>query len=107
MDRLFEEIVDGSKQGCYSELLKKDELTTLMHSNQVFAGFNEASISFPPTFKLEKKERGICLDFCKLDAVKSVYKTKASDKTPRVPSWTDRILWYSLPLYKEKLEPTE
>ena len=52
MDRLFEEIVDGSKQGCYSELLKKDELTTLMRSNQVFAGFNEASISFPPTFKL-------------------------------------------------------
>ena len=73
----------------------------------MFNGFKEASIHFPPTFKLNKKEKGICYDFSHLDTIRKVYKTKAKDHTLRIPSYTDRIIWHSLPLYQDAIEPIE
>lgn len=99
--------MEGARDGTFQKLLRQDELSSVMQSGKAFADFKEASITHPPTFKLQKKDRGICLDFCKLDAVKAVYKTKASDGTPRVPSWTDRIIYYSLPLYRDQMEVQE
>ena len=34
-------------------------------------------------------------------------ETKAKDKTLRIPSYTDRIIWHSLPLYQDAIEPIE
>ena len=107
VDRVFEKIAEGSRDGSFKELLQQDELRSVIQSGKAYAGFREAVITHPPTFKLQKKERGICLDFCKADAEKAVYKTKASDGTLRVPSWTDRILFYSLPLYRDQMEVSE
>lgn len=45
------------------------------------------------------------MDFTQMGSVRSVYKTKAKDKTIRIPSYTDRILWHSLPLYKNAIQP--
>lgn len=76
VDRVFEKIAEGSRDGSFKELLQQDELRSVIQSGKAYADFREAVITHPPTFKLQKKERGICLDFCKADAVKAVYKTK-------------------------------
>lgn len=57
-------------------LRHNDQLTVAREYHQVFQGFKEANISFPPTYKFDKNS--------------DVYDT--SEKA-RVPSWTDRILY--------------
>ena len=70
---------------------------------KLLSGFKEAEIAFPPTFKLHKKEKGILLDS---RSVCSAYQTKAKDGTMRVPAYTDRIVWHSLPLCADDLKPS-
>ncbi|KAJ2308307.1 Inositol-1,4,5-trisphosphate 5-phosphatase 1 [Coemansia sp. RSA 2706] len=62
--------------GRLSELLEHDQLQIQMANGQVFGGYSEAAIRFPPTYKY--------------DSGTTRYDT--SEKM-RVPSWTDRILY--------------
>ena len=58
----------------FDEMLKYDQLNVLRKNEHTFIGFNELDITFPPTFKLEKKE-----------GINYINK--------RLPAWCDRILW--------------
>jgi len=63
--------------GSFDECLRRDQLSALRHKSAsgVWSIFQEAAISFPPTYKF--------------DAGSDVYDSKRQ----RVPSWTDRVLW--------------
>ena len=63
----------------FEELLKSDQLKSAQAAGAVFAGFNEAPITFPPTFKVSRD-------------VGFQYKDQ------RISSYCDRILWKSHPL---------
>jgi hypothetical protein len=56
------------------ELLQVDQLHKEMASRRAFLNFTEASIDFPPTFKVERKD-GL------------FYKSQRS------PAWCDRVLY--------------
>lgn len=62
------------EQQRFDELLSLDQLGRERDAGHIFAGFSEAAISFPPTFKVEKGEPGF------------KYTAKRS------PAWCDRIL---------------
>ncbi|ELP95100.1 inositol polyphosphate 5-phosphatase, putative, partial [Entamoeba invadens IP1] len=59
----------------YIELAKKDQLLTAMKKKIIFQKFNEASLTFAPTFKVKIGEEDC------------VYEEN------RIPSWCDRVLW--------------
>lgn len=77
------------------------QLHDVIQKKLIFLDYQEAPISFPPTFKFEKKEKGKCLDYSNLEDVRRVYKTKGADQTIRIPSYVDRIMWHSLPGCKD------
>lgn len=79
VDLPVEHATELALRGEYEKLLEKDQLHLARSSGKAFDGFEEATISFPPTYQYE---RG---------------KNEYSTKKMRVPSYTDRILWKSLP----------
>lgn len=78
----YEKIVQAGyhqqAQPILDDMLKNEQLTDVMSSNQILKQFKEAKIKFRPTYKLEEHQNS--------------YKQKKS----RIPSWTDRII-YSVP----------
>jgi len=66
------------KNGDYASLLAHDQLRYCQQTGDAFVGFTEGEPKFPPTFKMER-------------AAGCAYNTK------RIPSYTDRILWKSMP----------
>lgn len=60
-------------------LAQSDQLLSQMSKQLVLAGFQEAPLRFAPTYRWERKE--------------NVF----SNKKFQAPSWTDRVLWHSLP----------
>lgn len=66
------------KDGNYKALMRFDQLTNEKHAGRAFWGFEEAPITFAPTYKYDPGS----LNF---DVVK-----------PRTPSYTDRILYKGL-----------
>ncbi|OQR93744.1 transmembrane protein [Achlya hypogyna] len=78
--------------GVWSPVLEHDELRAVLHHHSAFAGFAEAPISFPPTFR---RIRGMSLvTGHKLEDCYSLQV--ANGGGVRVPSYTDRILFHSL-----------
>lgn len=73
----------------YEELSRFDELRREMKAENVFGGFEEGKLSFPPTFKVVRGRRG------------NEYQRV------RVPSYCDRILWHSLPLHRKNVKLRE
>eukprot|EP00117_Sycon_ciliatum_P035229 scpid27559/ scgid26752/ 72 kDa inositol polyphosphate 5-phosphatase; 5-phosphatase that induces arborization; Phosphatidylinositol 4,5-bisphosphate 5-phosphatase; Phosphatidylinositol polyphosphate 5-phosphatase type IV len=63
-----------------STLLEHDQLTNAMNTGDVFDGFEEMEITFPPTFKF--------------DVNSDMYDSSTKQRTP---SWTDRVLYTSRP----------
>lgn len=57
---------------------KYDQLTNLRKANDIFLHFNEKTINFPPTYKLEPGK--FCFD-------------RRPDKKLRAPAWCDRVLY--------------
>mmetsp|Transcript_41564 Transcript_41564/g.67455 ORF Transcript_41564/g.67455 Transcript_41564/m.67455 type:complete len:409 (+) Transcript_41564:103-1329(+) len=60
-------------------LLQKDQLNTQRKNGAAFREFREGPVLFAPTYKFDKQSQ--------------VYDSSAKK---RIPSWTDRILWYGL-----------
>lgn len=76
-----EELVSN---GRFSDLIQRDQLTMERFKNNIFLGFKEAEINFPPTFKLNQSNPLVQLN--------------ANDFIPnydgkRLPAYTDRILF--------------
>ncbi|ETV81357.1 hypothetical protein H257_05900 [Aphanomyces astaci] len=89
--------------GAWTPVLKHDELLMCMEDGLAFAGFDEAVITFPPTFR--RLRHTSLLTSCD---VASAYSLEAANGGgPRVPSYTDRILYHSLADVEGDLECTE
>lgn len=84
----FAQVQAMVEKGEFAKLYAADQLQDEMKKQEVLVGWQEARINFPPTFKLTKGQ------------VELKYNPK------RVPSYTDRILWKSLPLRDKDLRCT-
>jgi hypothetical protein len=58
---------------------RHDQLSAERKGRRVFNGFSEAPVTFPPTYKFQPNT--------------DKYLRFDSSKKPKVPAWTDRILW--------------
>ncbi|CAM9879346.1 unnamed protein product, partial [Phaeothamnion confervicola] len=76
------------KHGDWEALLRGDELTKELLAQRLLVGFTAAVPAFPPTFKIMRGCPG-------------EYNEK------RIPSWTDRVLYKSLPGASANLEMLE
>ncbi|GMF43686.1 unnamed protein product [Phytophthora fragariaefolia] len=91
------ELVDDD-QFVWDDILAHDELRTGMRKGQIFYGFREAKIAFPPTFR---RVRGAALNLdagnWPVEELAGCYTTAVEGHGMRVPSYTDRILFFSQP----------
>mmetsp|Transcript_14644 Transcript_14644/g.55362 ORF Transcript_14644/g.55362 Transcript_14644/m.55362 type:complete len:816 (-) Transcript_14644:342-2789(-) len=79
-----EYVLDLINSGDFETLYRMDELQQFIRSNVIFCGFDTPVPDFKPTFKV-KREQGVS------------YNEK------RIPSYTDRILYKSLPGMQKNL----
>mmetsp|Transcript_10308 Transcript_10308/g.31522 ORF Transcript_10308/g.31522 Transcript_10308/m.31522 type:complete len:664 (-) Transcript_10308:154-2145(-) len=77
------DLIRGDK---WNYLRSMDQLTSARNTGKVFCGFQEGDLSHPPSYKLA---RGDLFD----DIGRRVY----SEERSRIPAWTDRILYKTLP----------
>jgi len=82
--RFWHKKVKQIMTGEYKDMLQYDELSREKSASRVLHGFNEGSINFPPTFKMQKDST-------------NTYSQK------RMPAWCDRVLWRSLQGSEAKL----
>nr|ABR16678.1 unknown [Picea sitchensis] len=82
--RFWHKKVKQIMTGEYKDMLQYDELSREKSASRVLHGFNEGSINFPPTFKMQKDST-------------NTYSQK------RMPAWCDRVLWQSLQGSEAKL----
>jgi hypothetical protein len=78
-----------------------DELMLEMRAGQVFAGFAEGPLTFPPPFRWRRG--GNAGNFTKDEQVAGAYVLMKKGDGERVPSYTDRILFHSLPDVSQNL----
>eukprot|EP00123_Amoebidium_parasiticum_P001424 comp12504_c0_seq2/m.7470 comp12504_c0_seq2/g.7470 ORF comp12504_c0_seq2/g.7470 comp12504_c0_seq2/m.7470 type:complete len:595 (-) comp12504_c0_seq2:94-1878(-) len=71
----------------YQELAQNDELQSMVQKNIVLTGFKEGPVTFPPTFKVERRKGIFYLN-------------------QRIPAYCDRILWHSLPAQEDEVVQT-
>eukprot|EP01029_Cantina_marsupialis_P023527 TRINITY_DN5895_c0_g3_i1.p1 TRINITY_DN5895_c0_g3~~TRINITY_DN5895_c0_g3_i1.p1 ORF type:complete len:1899 (+),score=565.67 TRINITY_DN5895_c0_g3_i1:99-5795(+) len=81
----FRYVVGLAEAGRFSELVEQDQLNSERNQGNVFASFQEGSIDFAPTYRMIKNGHGY------------------SNKKNQNPSYTDRILWRSLPGFKSNV----
>lgn len=67
-----------AESGVFSELLQLDQLNVERKRGNVFRGFEEGRIAFPPTYKFQAG---------------TMQYEKRPEKKLRAPAWCDRILW--------------
>lgn len=78
-----------------------DELSDCLGRQELFAGFEERTIEFPPTYR---RNRNIDL---RSNTAQASFCTRVPGAGDRVPSYTDRILYHSLPDMRDYLHCTE
>jgi len=78
-----------------------DELMLEMRAGQVFAGFVEGPLAFPPPFRWRRG--GNAGSFTKDERVAGAYMLMKKGDGERVPSYTDRVLFHSLPDVQQNL----
>ncbi|KAF0688273.1 Aste57867_20143 [Aphanomyces stellatus] len=86
----------------WNTLLEHDELKRSMDDGIVFHDFDEARISFAPTYR---RVLGTMLDLSHAwtaDQLTRLYTTSLGEHKVRVPSYTDRILFHSLPDLRDR-----
>ncbi|KAF9358846.1 hypothetical protein BGX26_000772 [Mortierella sp. AD094] len=79
------EIVHSIKQGHLRQLYSHDQLSAQRKTMNVFRGFHEAPLAFPPTYKFRMGSNEYNI-------------------SKRVPAWTDRILWHVHPRDSSSVE---
>jgi hypothetical protein len=78
-EKPFNEVLELYSRRDWPTLEKVDQLKREMRKHNVFVGYHEGELTFGPTYRWERKENVV------------------SNKKNQSPSWTDRILWRSLP----------
>lgn len=73
-----DEVMERAKAKDLEPLLVRDQLNRQRAVGKAFAAFEEASISFPPTYKFEPGTDRY---------------DERPDKKRRAPAWCDRVLW--------------
>ncbi|TMW56375.1 hypothetical protein Poli38472_006385 [Pythium oligandrum] len=89
----------------WEDVLQHDELRFLMDASELFFGFEEPKIAFEPTFR-RVKGRGILKRDASVVTAEDLgefYTTELDGRGQRVPSYTDRILHYSLPDVRSRM----
>jgi CRP-like cAMP-binding protein len=90
----WDQYKDGS--GWHELFSNHDQLTKARVQNEVFPGFKESAIFFPPTFRREIGSE-ILRNDVSLETLRKCYTTQIQEPngtyTKRTPSYTDRILW--------------
>lgn len=69
-------------------LMEKDQLKKMQRQKIAFCGFDEAEITFLPTYRLERNIPGYRYAW---------KKVKKTGEKINAPSWCDRVLWKSYP----------
>eukprot|EP01059_Diplonema_ambulator_P008687 TRINITY_DN1835_c0_g2_i1.p1 TRINITY_DN1835_c0_g2~~TRINITY_DN1835_c0_g2_i1.p1 ORF type:complete len:1086 (+),score=317.71 TRINITY_DN1835_c0_g2_i1:41-3259(+) len=82
VDSSYEEVMHAVAHKKVGNILASDQLLRERSAGKVFADFDEAPITFLPTYKYVKGE--------------NIYDTSKKGNKRRVPAYTDRILWYTL-----------
>jgi hypothetical protein len=80
-----DQVLTYLEQGDAELLLRKDQLLRAMGEGAALYGFQEGRVTFVPTYRVLRGREGF------------------SDDKMRVPSWTDRVLWRTLPAADVKL----
>ena len=86
----FNQVVNLSKHMKFQKIVKYDQLLREIRNQRSFVGFREGAISFPPTYRRDRKS-----------------SRKFSNKRNQNPSYPDRILWRSLPSCVRRLSQDE
>ncbi|OQS04840.1 hypothetical protein THRCLA_02957 [Thraustotheca clavata] len=90
------------RESAWLGLIQHDELRVCMEQSKIFHNFEEALITFVPTYR---RKRGTVATYEEnSQEVEALYSIKAGN-AERVPSYTDRILYHSLPDLKGRLVP--
>lgn len=82
---------------------ENDQLTASRREGHVFTGWEEEAVQWPPTYKRKEDAEGEVTDAADLEQLSSCFVTRLESKeegelgVERTPSFTDRILWHSLP----------
>lgn len=79
IDAPLSDVVKWTEERNWNALYRADQLQQQMKSCDIFRGFEEGQIKFPPTYKLERYGDKYALD--------------EAGEVKRVPAYTDRILW--------------
>ena len=119
----FEKIFKMIEEEDWKTLLKFDELNRELAAGRILNGFKALQPSFPPTFKRKRnvgiKSKDIAQTFLSRSKMYNVYRDNANAACQtdpesevskfwdmkRLPSYTDRILYKSLPGFKNHLTP--
>jgi hypothetical protein len=86
----------AAEEEAWAEVLVHDELIQCMARNEVFAGFKEEAIAFPPSYRRMRGLEGDCGDYCDQAQLESAFSTEVKGAGTRIPSYTDRILLHSI-----------
>lgn len=89
IDLDVQEVLGAVKHHNYGKMKTYDQLRVEKDKGNVFLGFEEESVHFPPTYRYK---RGSC-DYI-------WQKTKRTGVLTNVPSWCDRVLRHSFPKTK-------
>ena len=77
---MHERVAAGTLLGRWDALLRADQLNAARKAGDAFAGFEEAPITFAPTYKY-------------VPGTGTYDGRKRSAKKKRAPAWCDRVLW--------------
>lgn len=86
IDLDVEEVLGGVKCLSFGKMKNHDQLRVERQKENVFIGFDEDSISFPPTYRYKRGSNEYITQ-----------KAKRSGVLTNVPSWCDRVLRHSFP----------
>lgn len=88
--------LDESSENHYPRFIQRDQLHTELQAGRTLHGLSEASIQFPPTYKLDIKDKTRRMDSEEDDDVEWTFATH------RWPGWCDRVLYLEVPTWVDQ-----
>ncbi|RLO11574.1 hypothetical protein DYB28_010600 [Aphanomyces astaci] len=86
----------------WQSLFLHDELKQSMADGVILSDFEEAKIAFPPTYRRVLDQMLDVRQLTTVAQVAALYTTVLGEGRVRVPSYTDRILFHSLPGLRDR-----